>query len=110
MKALTKVFQTYRPNERQYLVELDSIRMEIEFLLDFMEKSPSNRTLYPMVEDLMEKEWCIERALRRPTLPPIPDELRNPFTRPRTPEETAYIKGLIKKYSGKRVKPVSLVE
>ena len=65
MKALTKVFQTFRPNERQYLVELDSIRKEIEFLLNFIEESPSHRTLSPMVEDLMEKEWRIERTLRR---------------------------------------------
>jgi hypothetical protein len=98
MKALTKVFQTFRPNERQYLVELDSIRKEIEFLLNFIEESPSHRTLSPMVEDLMEKEWRIERALRRSTLPPLPDELRNPFTRPRTPAEMEYIRKLMKKH------------
>ena len=106
MKALTKVFQTYRPNERQYIAELASIRKEIEFLLEFMEESPSNRTLYPVVEDFMEKEMKIEVALRRPTLPPIPEELRNPLTRVRTPAENGYIRRLIKKCSGRRKKIV----
>ena len=106
MKALTKVFQTFRPNERQYLAELDSIRKEIEFLLNFIEESPSHRTLSPMVEDLMEREMLIERALRRPTLPPLPDELRNPHTKPRTPKEQEYIRQLIKKHSRKRTETV----
>ena len=102
MRAFSRAFRIHRPHEREYIAELVSIRKEIEFLLDFMEESPSNRTLYPVVEDFMEKEMLIERALRKPILPPLPDKLRNPFTRPRTPEEKAYIKELIKKYSGKR--------
>ena len=102
MRAFSRVFQTYRQHEREYLNELNSIRKEIEFLLEFMEESPSNRTLYPVVEDFMEKEMKIERALRRRKLPPLPDELRNPYTRPKTPAEQEYIRKLIKKYSGKR--------
>jgi hypothetical protein len=106
MRAFSRAFRVHRPHEREYIAELVSIRKEIEFLLDFMEESPSNRTLYPVVEDFMEKEMLIERALRRSTLPPLPDELRNPLTRPRTPAEKEYIRQLIKKHSGKRAKPV----
>ena len=59
-----------------------------------------------MRKPLMEKEWRIERALRRPTLPPLPDELRNPLTRVRTPAETEYIKELMRRHSGKRTETV----
>jgi len=106
MRAFERAFQIYRPNERQYIIELERIQWEIKFLLDFIDESPSNRSLYPAVEDLRERETAIKKALQESVLPPIPDELRNPYTRPRTPEETAYIKGLIKKYGEKRVKPV----
>ena len=106
MRAITRALNIERLNEREYRAELASIRKEIEFLLDFIEESPSHRTLSPVVEDLMEKEWGIERALQESTLPPMPDKLRNPFTRPRTPAEKEYIRKLIKKHSGKRGKPV----
>ena len=106
MTAVARAFNIYRPNERQYIAELDSIRWEIDFLENFICESPSHRSLAPMVEVLTEKVSLIERALCEPELPPLPDELRNPYTRPRTPEEQEYIRGLIKKYSGKRRKPV----
>ena len=102
MRALTRALNSYRPNEREYLTELASIRWEIEFLLDFAQESASNRTLSPVVVDLLEREALIERALRLPTLPPLPYELRNPFDRPLSPDKAEYIKKLMKKHGGKR--------
>jgi len=104
MRAFSRVFQTYRLNERQYIKELVSIRKEIDFLLDFIAESPKHRSLAPAVEDLRERESAIKRALQEPELPPLPDELRNPFTRERTPEETEYIRGLIRENDEKRTK------
>jgi len=88
--------KTDRQHEWEYRKELDSIRWEIEFLLDFLQESRSHLSLAPMVEELLEKEALIERALRRPTLPPLPDQLRNPIARPRSPAEKEYIRLLIK--------------
>jgi hypothetical protein len=95
MRAIARALNHYRPNEREYIIELDRIRWEIEFLLDFIDEAPINRSLYPVVEDLREKETLIKRALRKLELPPIPDELRNPFTRQRTHAEQEYTKELI---------------
>ena len=102
MRAITAALENYRPHERDYLIELNGIRREIKFLLDFIDESPSHRSQTAMVEDLMETEWRIELALQKPILPPIPHELRNPFTRPRTPAEAEYIRQLMEKYNGKR--------
>ena len=88
--------KNYRPHEQEYRAELDSIRWEIEFLLDFLQEDRSHLSLAPMLEEFLEKEALIERALRRPTLTPLPDKLRNPFTRPRTPAEKEYIRLLLK--------------
>jgi len=101
MTALSRALQTYRPYEQDYIAELVSIRREIEFLLDFAQESASNRTLSPVVVDLLEREALIERVLRLPTLPPLPYELRNPFDRPPTPDKAEYIKKLMKKCGGK---------
>ena len=95
MKALSRALNIYRPHEREYIAELDGIRKEIEFLEDFIDESPSHRSLAPAIEDLRERETLIRAALRESELPPVPDELRNPFTRPRTPEENEYIRQLI---------------
>ena len=73
---------------------------------DFIDESPSHRSLAPAIEDLRERESAIKKALRESELPPVPDELRNPFTRQRTPEETEYIRQLIRKCGGKRAKAV----
>ena len=100
--ALSRALNTYRPHERDYMTELVSLRREIVFLEDFIDESPSHRSLAPAVEDLRERETLIRKALQESELPPVPDELRNPFTRRRTPEETEYIRQLIKKHSGKR--------
>ena len=56
MRAITEALNIHRPHEREYRIELDSIRHEIEYLLKFIDESPSHRTLAPMVEDLMQKE------------------------------------------------------
>ena len=102
MTALSRALNTYRPHEQDYMTELVSLRREIEFLEDFIDESPSYRSLAPAVDDLRERESRIRKALKGSELPPVPDELRNPFTRPRTPEETEYIRQLIKKHSGKQ--------
>ena len=49
MRAISRALNIERLNEREYRVELASIRREIEFLLDFIEESPSHRTLSPVV-------------------------------------------------------------
>jgi len=105
MSAISRALQTYRPHEQDYMTELVSLQWEINFLLDFIGESPSHRSLAPAIEDLRERESAIKKALQESELPPVPDELRNPFTRRRTPEETEYIRQLIKKHSGKRRKP-----
>jgi len=106
MTALSRALNTYRPNEQAYVTELVSLRREIEFLEDFTDESPSHRSLAPAIEDLRERETAIKAALRESELPPVPDELRNPFTRRRTPDEKEYIRQLIKKHSKKRKKIV----
>ena len=101
MTALSRALNTYRPHEQDYIAELVSLRREIEFLENFIDESPKHRSLAPAIEDLKERESLIRKALQESELPPVPDELRNPFTRPRTPEETEYIRQLIKKHSKK---------
>ena len=88
----------YRQHEKDYRNELASIREEIEWLLEFVQESPSNRTLSPAVVDLLEREALIERALRRPVLPPLPYKLRNPFDRPLSPAKARFVKRLVEKY------------
>ena len=100
MTALSRALNTYRPHEQDYVTELVSLRREIEFLENFIDESPSHRSLAPAIEDLRERESQIRKALKGSELPPVPDELRNPFTRRRTPEETEYIRQLIKKCVG----------
>ena len=73
---------------------------------DFIDESPSHRSLAPAIEDLRERESAIKKALQKSELPLVPDELRNPFTRQRTPDEKEYIRQLIKKHSKKRSKSV----
>ena len=106
MTAFSRAFQINRPHERDYKTELVNLRREIEFLEDFIDESPSHRSLTPAIEDLRERETLIRKALQESELPPVPDELRNPFTRRRTLEETEYIRQLIKKHSKKRAKSV----
>jgi len=109
MTALSRALNDYRPHEQDYLTELASLQWEIDFLLDFIDESPSHRSLAPAIEDLRERESAIKKALQESELPPVPDELRNPFTRQRTPDEKEYIRQLIKKHSGKQAKKI-LVE
>ena len=100
VKALSRL------HEQDYITELDSLRKEIEFLEDFIAESPKHRSLAPAVEDLRERESAIKKALQESELPPLPDELRNPFTRERTPADEEYIKRLIREYDEKRIKTV----
>ena len=88
----------YRRHEKDYRNELASIREEIEFLLEFVRESPSHRTVSPAVVDLLEREALIERALRRPVLPPMPYKLRNPFDRPFSNAKAECVRKLVKKY------------
>ena len=106
MRALSRALNHYRTNEREYITELVSLRKEIDFLLDFIDESPKHRSLTPAVEDLRERESAIMKALQESELPPIPDELRNPFTRERTPEDEEYIRQLISEYDERRTKSV----
>jgi hypothetical protein len=106
MTALSRALQTYRPHEQDYIAELVGIRKEIEFLQDFIDESPRHRSLKPAIEDLRERESLIRKALQESELPPMPDELRNPFTKPRSPEDAEYIRALVKQFGGKRKKTV----
>ena len=107
MSALSRALQTYRPHEQDYIAELDSIRWEIEFLLDFITVISSHKSAYLAIEDLEKRETLIKKALRRPILPPFPDDLRNPFTRSRTPAQREHIRQLIKG-RGKRTRYVPM--
>jgi hypothetical protein len=109
MKALERALKIHRPHELEYRNELIKIQREINFLLEFMWEHDYQRFFAPMVQELTEKETKIKKALCKKTLPPMPDELRNPFTRPRTPEETEYIKNLVRD-DGKRAKSIVSVE
>ena len=92
----------YKPHELEYRTELVRLQREINFLLEFMWEHDYQRYFAPVVQELSEKETRIKKALCRRTLPPLPDELRNPFTRQRTPAEMEYIRELSKKVGGKR--------
>ena len=89
--------KNYRQHEQDYRNELASLQQGIEFLLDFIDESPTHR-IDPVVEDLEAKESFIKRALRRPVLPPLPYKLRNPFDRPLSPAKARYVRKLMKKY------------
>jgi hypothetical protein len=56
MRALSRALKIYRPNEQDYMIELVSLRKEIEFLEDFIDESPSHRSLAPAIEDLSERQ------------------------------------------------------
>ena len=89
--------RSYRQHEKDYRNELASLQQGIEFLLDFIDGSPTH-LIDPVVEDLEAKESFIKRALRRPTLPPLPYKLRNPFTRLRSPAKAECVRKLMEKY------------
>jgi len=95
----------YKPHELEYRTELVRLQREINFLLEFMWEHNYQRYFAPVVQELTEKETKIKKALCRRTLPPLPDELRNPFTRQRTPAEMEYLKNLGKNCK-KLAKPV----
>ena len=93
---IMKSKESYRLHEQEYRNELNSVRWEIEFILEFMNGYQSPQSVYPAIEDLKKRERLIKRALRKPTLLPIPDELRNPFTKTRPLAQREHIKKIIK--------------
>ena len=71
---------TYRPNELEYLAELENIRTTAKSLLAVMRGDPGIRQmLIPKIDILKQRESSIQQALRKPILPPINDSLRNPL-------------------------------
>ena len=80
-----------RLHERDYLDQLGGIQWEIEYWKGFMEKHDYRQFYAPMVEALKHRELLLRQALQQPILPPLPDELRNPFDIPPTPDETEFI-------------------
>ena len=87
-----KVQKNDRPNEREYRAELGSIQWEIKCQRASLWKYPYQWFFSPVVTDLKQRASLIRAALRRPILPPLPDELRNPFDVPPTPVELEFIK------------------
>ena len=71
---------TYRPNELEYCNALASIQSSLENLLT---APPSIQALVPLsIKRLQQRESLIKQALQEPTLPPLPDSLKNPLTDP----------------------------
>ena len=79
--------KNYRPNEQAYLAELRSIRWEIKCQRASLWSNPRQ----PVVRDLKRRVALIKKALQKPTLPPLPNALRNPFDIPPTPVEVEFI-------------------
>ena len=71
---------TLRPNEGEYLAELEDIQTTIKALSTAMRVDPSTQSaLAPKIEVLKQKESLIKQARQQPTLPPLDDALRNPL-------------------------------
>ena len=90
--------RSYRRHEKDYRNELDSIQWEIKCQRAFLWKQPYQWSFSPEVKDLRRRATLIKKALRRPVLPPLPDEWRNPFDILPTPAEREYVRKLVKKY------------
>ena len=84
--------KSYRPNEQEYHTELDSIQREIKWQRPPLWKHPYQWLFSPVVKDLKHRAKLIKRALRSSTLPPLPDELRNPLNIPPTPSEIEFLR------------------
>ena len=71
---------TYRLHELEYRNALASIQSSLENLLT---APPSLQALVPLsIKKLRQRESLIKQALLEPTLPPLPDSLRNPLDDP----------------------------
>ena len=81
----------HRPNEQDYLIELDSIQREIVYWSWHLEHG-CQRIYSLIVRDLKEREQLLQEALRKPALMPLSKELRNPFNLPPTPDEEEFLK------------------
>ena len=86
-----KTLKLYRPNELEYLAELESIQQSIQHLSAVMYEPTLREFFTPSIELLKRKELSIKRTLRKPVLPPLDDSLRNPANT-LTPEDEAFIK------------------
>ena len=99
--------KSHRLYEREYLDQLDGIRWEIECQSASLWRNPCRWLFCPVVKDLKRREKLIKRALRQPILPPLPDELRNPFDIPPTPVEVEFLKAARRYFDGlKETAPV----
>ena len=77
---MTHTAHPFRQHELEYRSELESIQSSLDNLLS---ASPSlQQTFSPTIERLKRKAVLIEQALQQPTLPPLPDSLRNPLNDP----------------------------
>ena len=76
--------KTYREHELEYLEELESIQESIETLTP--DCPDLQREFAPTVKKLRQREALIKLVLRKPTLPPLDDSLRNPLRLPLAPE------------------------
>jgi len=83
--------KNYRPNEPAYLAELRSIRWEIKCQRVSVWSDPRQRFHSPVVRDLKRRATLIKKALQKPTLPPLPNALRNPFDIPPTPVQESHM-------------------
>ena len=86
-----KTLKLYRPNELEYLAELESIQQSIQHLSAVMYEPTLREFFAPSIERLKQIERSIKRALRKPVLPPLDDSMRNPANT-LTPEDMAFIK------------------
>ena len=86
-----KTLKLYRPNELEYLAELESIQQSIQHLSAVMYEPTLRDFFAPSVELLKRNEQSIKRALRKSVLPPLDNSMRNPANT-LTPEDKAFIK------------------
>ena len=78
-QEMTHADHPFRLHELDYRDELDSIRTSLHYLESGMEHPELRSLVAPTVKKLEDKEWLIEQVLQLPSLPPLPDSLRNPL-------------------------------
>ena len=90
--------RSYRQHEKDYIAELDSIQWEIKCQRASIWKQPDQWLYSPVVKKLRWRITLIKKALRRPSLPPLPDEWRNPLDRPLFQKQAERVKMSMEKY------------
>ena len=93
--------RSYRQHEKDYRNELSSIHWEIKCQRASTWKQPDQWLYSPVVKKLRWRATLIKKALRRPSLPPLPDEWRNPFDRPFSNAQAECVRKLVKRYRKK---------